>query len=808
MEWLMNTLLKDIRYSLRLLIKKPGFTVVALVALALGIGANTAIFSIVNAVLLRPLPYSDPSRLVSAQAMNSINPQHDVDGVSPADFWDWKDQSQAFEELAAMSGGGSFSLRDADQPDIFNGARVSYNFFQTLGVQPLIGRVFESDDGNPGAPDTVVLSYRLWVRRFGSDPAVVGKTFNSIEGGTTVIGIMPPDFKFPSYAEVWTPLSRNSSEMLNRSNRYFIAIGRFKPDQTISSAEAELKTIAGRLETEHPQSNKGWTAHLRPLRETIMGSTRTPLLVLLGAVACVLLIACTNVANLLLARAATRRKEMAIRLALGAGRWRLMRQLLTESVVLGIAGGALGLLIAAWGLDLLIGILPLSEAYQFPVEIRIDRTVMVFTLAISVITGIVFGLAPAWQASKPDVSEWLKEGGRTGSAVSHQRTRSALIVGEIAVALVLLIGAGLLVQSFIRLTRVNLGYDPKNLMTMWVPAPFSRYPTEEAKGRFYKRLLEQVSQVPGADGVTLSSEAWFGFLNFQFNIDGEPLATGDATVRYSAVAPGYFNVLKSQLREGRDFDDHDDAHSPDVAIVNETLARRFFPNGSPIGRRIVLGYLGRRSVREIVGISADIKQEELGSPTKPEMYVPYQQLPWFGVALIIRSASVESLSLKSELQQAIWEVDKTLPVSTPETAEHHLANLVAEPRLYTLLLAVFAAVALLLASIGIYGVISYSVTERTHEIGVRMALGADARNVVALVVRQGMLLALAGVAIGLGAAFALTRVMATLLFGVRATDPVTFIVLSALLAGVALAACFVPARRATRVDPMEALRHE
>ena len=804
----MNNLLKDIRYSIRLMIKKPGFTVVALVALALGIGANTAIFSIVNAVLLRPLPYAEPARLVSAESVNSLNPQHEIDGVSPADVWDWKDQSQAFEQLAVLSGGGGFSVRDVDQPDVFNGARVSFNFFQTFGVQPLLGRVFQSEDGDAGAPDTVVLSYRLWMRRFGGDPSVVGKTFNSFEGGTTVIGIMPPDFKFPSYAEVWTPLARNAAEMRNRSNRYFSAVGRIKPDQTIESAQAELRTIAGRLEAEHPQSNKGWSARLTPLRESLMGSTRTPLLVLLGAVGCVLLIACTNVANLLLARAATRRKEMAIRLALGAGRSRLMRQLLTESVVLGLAGGAAGLLIAAWGLDLLIGILPSKEAFQLPVEFRIDRAVMFFTLAISVLTGIVFGLAPAWQASRPDVNEWLKEGGRAGSGRGHQRTRSALIIGEIAVALVLLIGAGLLVQSFVRLTRVDLGYDPKGLLTMWVSAPFSRYPNEETKARFYKRLLERVSQVPGAEGVTSSSEAWFGLLNFQFNIEDDPLPTGDATVRYSSVAPGYFNVLKSQLRAGRDFDDHDDARSPSVAIVNEALARRYFPDSDPIGRRIVLGYLGRRMVREIVGVAADIKQEELGSPTKPEMYVPYQQVPWFGAALVIRTASLDSLSLKKDLQQAIWEVDKDLPVSTPETVDHHLADLVAEPRLYTLLLAVFAAVALVLASVGIYGVISYSVTERTHEIGVRMALGAEERQVVALVVRQGLMLALTGVALGLGVAFALTRVMSSLLFGVSATDPLTFVIVAVLLTGVALGACFVPARRATKVDPMIALRYE
>ena len=804
----METFLRDLRYGFRMLLKRPGFTVVAVMALALGIGANSAIFSVVNAVMLRPLPYADPARLVSAASVNSINSQHELDGVSPADFWDWKDQSQAFDQLAALSGGGGFSLKDSDQPDVFNGARVSFNFFQTFAVQPLLGRVFSAEDGQLNAPETVVLSHRLWMRRFGGDPSVVGKTFNTSEGGTTVIAVMPPDFKFPSYAEVWTPLARNASEMRNRSNRYFNVVGRIKPDQTLESAQAELKTIASRLEAEHPQANKGWTAHLTPLRDSLIGGTRTALFVLLGAVGCVLLIACANVANLLLARAASRRKEMAIRLALGAGRGRLMRQLLTESIVLGLAGGAVGLLLAAWGLDLLIGILPSKEAFQLPVEIRIDRAVTLFTLLISALTGIVFGLVPAWQASRPDVGEWLKEGGRGGSSAGHQRTRSALIIAEIAVALVLLIGAGLLVQSFVRLRRVDLGYDPNGLLTMWVPAPFSRYPNDEAKARFYKQVLERVSQVHGADGVTSSSEAWFGLLNFQFNIEGDPLPTGDATTRYSSIAPDYFKVLKAQIRAGRDFDDRDDGRAPGVAIINETLARRYFADGEPIGRKIVLGYLGRRLVREIVGVSTDIKQEELGLPTKPEVYVPYQQVPWFGEALVIRAASGDPMRLKKDLQQAIWEVDKDLPVSGAETVEHHLSDLVAEPRLYTLLLGVFAGVALILASVGVYGVMSYSVTERTHEIGIRMALGAKHRDVVAFVVRQGLTLALSGVAIGLAVAFALTRLMSSLLYGVTATDPLTFVLIPLLLAAVALLACYVPARRATKVDPMIALRYE
>ncbi|HSE37167.1 MAG TPA: FtsX-like permease family protein [Blastocatellia bacterium] len=449
-----------------------------------------------------------------------------------------------------------------------------------------------------------------------------------------------------------------------------------------------------------------------------------------------------------------------------------------------------------------------KEAFQLPVTMQIDRTVVVFTLAISMLTGIIFGLVPALQASRPDVSEWLKEGGRAGSNWGHRRTRSALIVAEIAVALVLLIGAGLLIQSFVQLKRVDLGYEPKGLLTMWVPASPTRYPTEETKGNFFKRVIEQVSKVPGAEGITASSSTWFGLLVFQFNVADDPLPDGDASVRYSSVAPDYFSVLKARIVEGRDFNDRDDRRAPSVAIINETLAKRYFPDGRPIGRKIVLGYLGRRLVKEIVGVSSDIKQEEMGAPTKPEMYVPYQQMPWFGIALVIRASTGDPMSLKGDIQQAIWEVDNNLPVSGGETVEHHLANLVDEPRLYTMLLGVFAGVALILASVGIYGVMSYSVTERTHEIGIRMALGAKQRDVLALVVRQGLILALVGVAIGLAVALALTRVMSSLLYGVTATDLSTFLIVPLILALVALVASYLPARRAMKVDPMIALRYE
>ncbi|HEX8775372.1 MAG TPA: ABC transporter permease [Pyrinomonadaceae bacterium] len=803
----MGTLWQDVRYGLRMLFKKPGFTVMAVLTLALGIGANTAIFSVVNAILLKELPYREPSRLVWAQTAQEQNGQRQSAAVSPAEFREWKEQSRTFEQLAAFRG-DAISLKDAEQPEALAGARVSVNFFQTLGVGPMLGRAFAAEDERPDAPEGVVLSYRLWQRRFGGDPSIVGRTLETIEGPSVVIGVMPPDFKFPSFAEAWVPFSGASSEMRVR-NRYLQVLGRLKAGHTLESAQAEMKTIASRLEAEHPDSNKGWTVQLTPLRERLTGETRPALLVLLGAVGFVLLIACANVANLLLARVATRRREMAIRLALGARRAQLLQQLLIESVLLALLGGAIGLLLAAWGVDLMVGLLPQSkEVYQFPNTVGIDRVVLCFTLGVSVLTGILFGLVPGWQASRPDVNECLKEGGYSTKGERRQGVRGALVVLEIAVTLILLVGAGLLVQSFVRLRRVELGYDPHGLLTMWISAPFSKYPNDESRARLYREVLEQVKQVPGVEGATLTSGLPFGFLSFPFNIEGEPLPSGDVSVHYSAISAGYFDVLKAPVRAGRAFTERDDAQAPQVAIINEALARRYFGDADPLGRKISISYLGRRVVREVVGVAGNIKQDELGVPTEPEVYVPFQQQPWLGQTLVLRTRHADPLSLRRDVQRAIWTVDKDQPVSRAETVDQMLSELVAEPRLYTLLLGVFAALALSLSAVGIYGVMSYTVTQRTHEIGVRMALGAQAGDILRMIVRQAMAHALLGVSFGVAASLALTRLITSLLFGITATDPLTFVGVSLGLLTVAFMASFIPARRATRVDPMIALRYE
>ncbi|HZS05435.1 MAG TPA: ABC transporter permease [Blastocatellia bacterium] len=794
---------QDVRFAIRGLRKNPNFTAVAVIALALGIGANTAIFSVVNAVLLRPLPYKEPARLV---ALGSTNLQTgERYGVSPADYWDWQEQTQAFEHLTTYTFGG-FSFKDAEHPEMIPGARVSTSFFETLGVQPMLGRTFVTEEGYLNGPPAVVLSHRLWQRRFGADPRVVGKTINNGETATTVIGVMPPDFKFPTYAELWTPLARDSGEMKYRAARYMQVIGRLRSGQTIGTAEAEMKTVARRLEAQYPKDNKGVTAQLMSLRDHLVRETRTALLILLGAVGFVLLIACANVANLLMARAAARRKEMAIRLALGAGRWQLIRQLLVESVVLALAGAGVGLVFASWGVDALMGLVPEHSSYRFPGAVRIDAVVLGFTLLVAVLTGILFGLIPGWQASRPTVNEWLKEGGRGGEGWRHERARGVLVVAEIALALVLLVGAGLLANSFVRMQRVDQGYDPRGLLAMWVAAP-DKFRDTESKAAFYRQMIEEVSRVPGVESVSVTTSVPFGALGFPFNIEGRPLPD-DAGARYSAVGTEYFRVLKTPLRAGREFNDRDKAGAAPVAIINETMARQYFAGEDPLGKKISLNFLGRRVVREVVGVVADIRQDEPGAPIRPEVFAPYEQAPWFSHALVIRSAGADPLGVKNDVQRAIWAVDKDQPASKTVVIAQELSELIAEPRLYTILLGTFALAAFALAGVGIYGVMAYSVAQRTHEIGIRMALGARAGDVLRLVVGQGMKLAVIGVVIGLAASFALTRLMKGLLYGVSAHDPLTFAVIALLLTVVALVACFVPARRATKVDPMIALRYE
>ncbi|MGH9935170.1 MAG: ABC transporter permease, partial [Blastocatellia bacterium] len=770
----MRTFWQDLRYGARTLLKNPGFTLVAVITLALGIGANTAIFSVVNAALLRRLHY-DATRLVAVEA---FNPQKEkrAYGAPPADFYDWQEQSRTFEQLTMYSGGG-IGLKESERVEAISGARVTVNFFSTFGVQPLLGRAFVNEEGFLNGPPAIILSHRLWQSRFGGDPQIVGRTIKTNDGSVTVVGVMPPDFKFPSFAQVWTPLARDSGEMKPRASRYFRAIGRIKQGETIESAQAEMKAIAARLATSHPKDNQGRTVQLTDWRESLSRDSRKALLVLMGAVGFVLLIACANVANLLLARAATRRREMAIRLALGATRAKVLRQLLTESLLLSLLGGALGLLLAVWGVEALTGLLPklnftLQSLSELRDEIRVDRVALLFTLAVSILTGLIFGLAPGWQAAKTDVNESLKEGGRSGGVAGQQRARQGLVIAEIALALALLVGAGLLINSFARLLRVDPGYDPQGLMVMPLGFP------AENKYAFAQQVMERIAATPGVTSVALMSYPTLGGLNFPFNRESDPLPDGDAPVAYSAISPSYFRTLKTPLLAGREFADRDLPNAPRVALINETMARQYFAGENPIGQKIVINYLGQRLTREIVGVAGDVKQEEPSKPTKPEILVPFAQLPWFSGSLLVRSARPDPLTVKNAAQQAIWSVRPETPESKAEPLTTTLTGQVAEPRLYALLLGIFAVIALTLAAIGIYSVIAYSVAQRTNEIGIRMALGAQTGAVLKLVVGQGMKLVAIGVALGLAVSFGLTRLMSNMLFGVSAVDPLTFVVVT------------------------------
>jgi putative ABC transport system permease protein len=703
--------------------------------------------------------------------------------------------------------GGGIGLKEAERVENISGARVAVNFFATFGVQPMLGRAFVNEEGLQSGPQVVILSHRLWQQRFGGDPQIVGRTLKTRDGtALVVVGVMPPEFKFPGYAQVWTPLARDSGEMKSRASSYCRAIGRIKQGETIASAQAEMTAIAARLAASHPKDNQGRIVQITDWRESLSRDSRKALLVLMGAVGFVLLIGCANLANLMLARAATRSREMAIRLALGATRSHILRQLLTESLLLSLLGGALGLLLAVFGVAALTGLLPklnftfqsLSELRD---EIRVDRLALLFTLAVSILTGLLFGLAPGWQAMQADVTESLKEGARSVGA-SRQRARQALVIAELAMALALLVGAGLLINSFARLLRVDPGYDPQGLMTMSLS-----YPAQN-KQEFSQRILERVAATPGVSSVALMSSTQLGGLNFQFNREKDPFPDGDVQVAYSAVSPAYLRTLKTPLLAGREFDDHDVPNAPQVAMINATMARQYFGGENPIGQRIVIAYMGMRIMCEIVGVSGDVKQEEPSKPTKPEVLVPFAQLPWFSGCLLARTTHPDPLTVKTAVQQAIWSVNPEVAESKAEPLTTTLESQVAEPRLYALLLGVFAFIALVLAAVGIYSVIAYSVAQRTREIGVRLALGAQTGSILKLVVGQGMKLVASGIALGLAASFLLTRLMSHMLFGVSAADPLTFGAITLLLTLVALLACWIPARRAMRLDPMIALRYE
>jgi putative ABC transport system permease protein len=810
---MMGALWQDLRYAFRMLSKKPGFAVVVVLTLALGIGANTAIFTVVNAALLRPLPFREPDRLVHLWETKAQQQFKEREASYP-DYQDWKTNSQVFEGVAGYSR-RSFSLTGLDTPDRIEGAAVTDNFFQVLGVETVAGRSFQPGEDQPGTERLVILSYNLWQRRFGSDPKLIGQALTLNGARHVVIGVLPQKFQFApaGAAEMWVPLQPTEQMMTRRFMHWLNIIARLKTGVTIEQAQAGMGTIASNIAQSHPDSHTGTGVRVVSLHEQITGSVKTLLLVLLSAVGFVLLIACANVANLLLARSAGRQKEIAIRTALGASRPRLIRQLLTESLLLALVGGVVGLVFALWGVDFLVSRIPATQIGSMPYlqNLSLDGRVLFFTVFVSLLTGIIFGLAPSLQSSKLNLQEALKEGGRTSAAATHNRLRNLLVISEMALALLLLVGAGLMMKSLLRLLEVDPGFKTENLLTMRVPLPPNKYPEDEHLINFHRELLTRVESLPGVKGVgTVSVVPLQGGNTARFVVEGRPAPPPgeelEANIR--DINPSYFQVMSVPLLKGRFFTEQDRQDAPPVVIVNQTLASRLFPNEDAVGKRLLFASMQEQAI-EIVGVVGDEKLNGLDAPVTPIVYGPYMQDPDRVINLLIRTASDPNM-LAGTVKAEIQRLDADLPVFGMRTMNELIDNSQSTflRRYPAVLIGTFAAVALLLALIGIYGVISYSVNQRTHEIGVRLALGAQKYDIFKLIVGQGMLLALIGVGCGLVAAFALTRFLASLLYGVSATDPFTYLVVSILLLMVALLACYLPARRAMKVDPMIALRYE
>jgi len=814
----MRNLWQDLRYGARMLLKKPGFTLIAVITLALGIGANTAIFSVVNAVLLRPLPYAEPERLVALWESNTQRPES-RNSISYPNFFDWRSQSKSFERMASYYT-NDMALTGVAAPVNLRSAVVSPDLFATLGVRPQLGRWFVGEEEKPGIRAAIV-NHGLWQRQFGGDPNIVGRAVTLNGKQFNVVGVMPAGFQYPIEAEpveVWVTSSidgeksdpKEPAQNEQRGAHFLQAVGRLKPGVTLEQARAEMNVIGANLEKQYPDSNTRHGVKLIPYHNDLVHDYSEALWLILGAVGCVLLIACANVANLLLARATARYKEIAVRAALGANRRRVIRQLLTESLLLGLGGGLLGLLLAWWGTAALIRLIP--EDVPRLAEINIDGWVFGFTLLISVMTGVVFGLAPALQASKVELTEAMKEGSR-GAGGGRGRLRGALVVAEIAIALVVLIGAGLLLQTFRRLQQVDLGFDTHNILTATVELPDARYPKPELATAFYRTLLDRVKAMPGVEGVSavvpqpLSGD----MMMISFDIEGRNIPKGERPVsHFRSISLDYFSVMKIPLLAGRAFTERDDPHSPGVVIVNETFAKRHFPNENPIGKHVKPGIAleGEPVWREIVGVVKDVKhRQSLGRDYEPEYYLPHAQMPINSMNLVVRATN-DPRSLARSLQQEVQSLDREIPVFRIRTLEQYLGVAVAQPKFNALLLGLFAGLALLLTAIGLYGVMAYSVIQRSQEIGIRIALGAQTGDVLKMVLRQGLKLTALGLLIGLAAAYALTRYMQSLLFGVKPADPLTFAAIALLLVAVALLACWVPARRATKVDPLEALRTE
>jgi putative ABC transport system permease protein len=834
----MKTLWQDVVYGFRMLLKKPSFTLVAALSLALGIGANTVIFSLINTTLLRPLPFPDPDRMVMIWSV-PLESKEQLNGVMAPNYTAFREKAQSFEAMGAIR--NNVCNIGADEhgqpPERVDCENFTPSVFQALGIKPVLGRVLAEDENqvDNGAP-VLLISSRFWQRRFNNDRGVIGTTLRVDGVVKTVIGVMPPNFYvFDDQADFWTPVNWTHTEV--QSTQYNMGVvARLKQGVPLKQAQAEIDTLAAQLAASDPDRNKKLGAVVQPMTESLYGGLRSPLLLLQGAVAIVLLIGCANVAGLLLARAASRRTEIAIRTAIGAGRWRIIRQLITESVPLSLLGGLAGIFLAWGGLRLFVAAAP--PGFPRLNELSLDVPVLGFTALVAVLTAVVFGIVPAIQASNPDLVGSLKESGRSGTdGVARQHMRSILVTIQIAMALILLIGAGLMINSFIRIQNNPLGADPKGLLTF--DFRFSRDEAIKPYGRYrnaglwdispattltFQRIYERVQSLPGVlSAAGASTPPLAGALNMGFLIEGRPAPPPDKngqpsqTASYIAITPNYFATLRTPIVQGRDFNDRDTAAAPFVIIINQTMAKRFWPNESPIGKQVRLDYVPDEPLREIVGVAGDIRMNRQQRQLGPTVYVPHlQQTPrWMGAGygaragmfFVLRTAG-KPLSLSTAVRQALAEVDHNKPVANMRTVEDYLDQQVQYVRLYVLLLSIFGAIAAGLAAIGIYGVMSYSVAERTREIGIRMALGADATDVLRLVLLQALLLLSIGLALGLAGSFALTRYLKSALYEVTATDPATYIAVSLLLATVAVMAAMVPTRRAISVNPTVALRHE
>jgi putative ABC transport system permease protein len=803
--FLENTL-RDISYSVRILLKSYAFTFVVVLTLALGIGANTAIFSFANGILLRPLPYPQSDRLAVIDE-TALKQGVDSMSVSFPNFLDWREQNTVFEDIATYFGSNRFALSGAGEPIEIRGSRISQGLFEILRVSPQLGRTFTANEDRPEEDAVVILGQDLWQRNFGGNPGIIGQKITISNRPRTVVGVMPRAFRFPEVSELWVPLAL-TPQTFTRTDHGLSAIARLKDGVSFTEAQTEMHNIAARIEEQNPVTNEGLGVKVISLHESLSGDYRQALLILLGVVGCVLLVACVNVANLMLARATARQKEFALRAALGAGRWQIMRQLLIESLILATVGGALGFALSLWALHLLLTAIPIQ--LPFWMNFGIDLRVLGFTVAITVLTGLIFGAVPALQTSRVDLNDTLKEGGR-GTVGARGRSRSLLVVTEIALSLVLLVGAGLMVQSFLRLRRVNIGLDAKNVLTATVILPQAKYKGDQ-RAVFFKQLVERVRGLPGVQAASATATLPLSGGNWgrSLTVEGFPvLSVGQApSIQHTVVTPRYFRTMGITLLAGRDFTDADTKDAPKVTIIDERLAHEYWPNESPIGKRVRFGPPeDNEPWHTIIGVVRAVRHQRVQEDTRKSVYLPHLQIPVGGLSLVARTSS-DPHEFVAAIRREVAQLDSDLPVSEVATMEEVVAESIWQPRLYAMLFAVFGGGALVLALIGIYGVMAFLVQTRTHEIGVRMALGATARDVFTLIVGRGMKLTAIGVLIGVAGAAALTRLMHSLLFNTSATDPITFILIPVMLSLAAFLACYIPARRAAKVDPLVALRYE